>query len=156
MQALTTKGCARASAGVGRCALAADAHALLAAGADRVVVGTAAFARRDALERLVHELGDRLVVAIDVREGRVVTGGWTLETELTVDLAVDRCIAARVQRLLATAVDRDGTLGGPDLELLGRGGAVGRSRARGRRRALRGGSRRRSEAGCEGRSSGAR
>jgi phosphoribosylformimino-5-aminoimidazole carboxamide ribotide isomerase len=98
----------------------ADVQALLAAGADRVVVGTAAFADPDALEPLVRELGDRLVVAIDVREGRVVARGWTLDTELTVDLAVDRCMAAGVQRLLATAVDRDGTLGGPDLELLER------------------------------------
>jgi phosphoribosylformimino-5-aminoimidazole carboxamide ribotide isomerase len=96
----------------------ADAYALLAAGADRVVVGTAAFADPDALEPLVRELGERLVVAIDTRDGRVVTQGWTLDTELTVDLAVDRCVAAGVQRLLATAVDRDGTLGGPDLELL--------------------------------------
>ena len=95
-----------------------DAYALLAAGADRVVVGTAAFADPNALEPLVRELGDRLVVAIDARDGRVVTRGWTLHTELTVDLAVDRCVAAGVQRLLATAVDRDGTLGGPDLEFL--------------------------------------
>jgi phosphoribosylformimino-5-aminoimidazole carboxamide ribotide isomerase len=96
----------------------ADAQALLAAGADRVVVGTAAFAQPDALQRFVHELGDRLVVAIDVRRGRVVSAGWTLDTELTVDRAVDRCVAAGVQRLLATAVERDGTFGGPDLELL--------------------------------------
>ena len=106
----------------------ADAHALLAAGADRVVVGTAAFADPDALEPLVRALGDQLVVAIDVRDGRVVTRGWTLDTELTVDLAVDRCVAAGVQRLLATAVDRDGTLGGPDLKLLER--VVERSGAR--------------------------
>jgi phosphoribosylformimino-5-aminoimidazole carboxamide ribotide isomerase len=96
----------------------ADAHALLAAGADRVVVGTAAFAEPDALAPFVDELGDRLVVAIDVRRGRVVARGWTEDTELTVDRAVDRCVAAGVQRLLATAVERDGTLGGPDLELL--------------------------------------
>jgi phosphoribosylformimino-5-aminoimidazole carboxamide ribotide isomerase len=95
-----------------------DARTLLAAGAQRVVVGTAAFAQPDALERFVNELGDRLVVAVDVRDGRVVARGWTLDTELTVDLAVDRCAAAGVRRLLCTAVDRDGTLGGPDLELL--------------------------------------
>jgi phosphoribosylformimino-5-aminoimidazole carboxamide ribotide isomerase len=96
----------------------ADARALLAAGADRVVLGTAAFAEPRALEPFVDELGDRLVVAIDVRHGHVVTRGWTVETDLTVGRAVDRCVAAGVHRLLATAVDRDGTLGGPDLELL--------------------------------------
>src|SRR6266568_5424989 len=49
----------------------ADAERLLAAGAARVVVGTAALAEPDALERFVAELGDRLIVAIDVRSGRV-------------------------------------------------------------------------------------
>jgi phosphoribosylformimino-5-aminoimidazole carboxamide ribotide isomerase len=97
---------------------AADARALLEAGADRVVVGTAAFADPDALLRFSTELGDALVVAIDVREGRVVTRGWELDTELAVDEAVDRCVAAGVPRLLCTAVERDGTLGGPDVPLL--------------------------------------
>lgn len=98
----------------------ADARALLEAGADRVVVGTAAFADSDGLERFVAGLGDGLVVAIDVRDGRVVTRGWELDTELTVDEAVDRCVTAGVPRVLCTAVERDGTLGGPDLGLLAR------------------------------------
>jgi phosphoribosylformimino-5-aminoimidazole carboxamide ribotide isomerase len=97
-----------------------DARALLDAGADRVVVGTAAFAEHGALQRLGEELGDALVVAIDVREGRVVTRGWEHETELTVDEAIDRCASVGVPRLLCTAVDRDGTLQGPDLALLAR------------------------------------
>jgi phosphoribosylformimino-5-aminoimidazole carboxamide ribotide isomerase len=118
VRALATKAAPARVQASGGVRSVADARALLAAGADRVVVGTAAFAQPDAIERFVGELGDRLVVAIDVREGRVVTGGWTLDTELTVDLAVDRCVAAGVRRLLSTAVDRDGTLGGPDLELL--------------------------------------
>jgi phosphoribosylformimino-5-aminoimidazole carboxamide ribotide isomerase len=99
----------------------ADAERLLDAGADRVVVGTAAFAApRCSLERYQVVLDDRLVVAVDVRDGRVVTRGWSRETGLTVEQAVDRCVAAGVCRLLCTAVDRDGTLGGPDLDLLAR------------------------------------
>ena len=50
----------------------------------------------------------------------MVAGGWSLETELTVEEAVERCAAAGVARLLCTAVDRDGTLEGPDLDLLAR------------------------------------
>src|SRR6188768_3257450 len=49
----------------------ADAEALLAAGASRVVVGTAAFADEGALARFAAALGDALVVAVDVREDRV-------------------------------------------------------------------------------------
>ncbi|MFO7572408.1 MAG: 1-(5-phosphoribosyl)-5-[(5-phosphoribosylamino)methylideneamino] imidazole-4-carboxamide isomerase [Gaiellaceae bacterium] len=96
----------------------ADALALLDAGATRVVVGTAAFADPDSLARYVGALGDRLVVAVDVRAGQVVGRGWTSETGLVVEQAVERCLEAGVQRVLCTAVDRDGTLTGPDLGLL--------------------------------------
>jgi phosphoribosylformimino-5-aminoimidazole carboxamide ribotide isomerase len=97
-----------------------DAKRLLAAGAARVVVGTAAFAEHDALARFTEALGERLVVALDVRGDRVAVAGWTRTSGLSVDDAIARCLAAGVRRLLCTAIDRDGTLGGPDLELLGR------------------------------------
>jgi phosphoribosylformimino-5-aminoimidazole carboxamide ribotide isomerase len=97
----------------------ADAESLLAAGAARVVIGTAAF-ENGALPAFVRSLGDRLVVAIDVREGRVAVRGWTCSTGLTVEEALERCSAAGVARILCTAVERDGTLAGPDLELIER------------------------------------
>jgi phosphoribosylformimino-5-aminoimidazole carboxamide ribotide isomerase len=95
----------------------ADAEALLAAGADRVVVGTAAWREPRALDELASALGERLVVAVDVREGRVAVGGWLADGGLAVEEAVDRCAAAGVARLLCTAIDRDGTLAGPDVSL---------------------------------------
>jgi phosphoribosylformimino-5-aminoimidazole carboxamide ribotide isomerase len=97
-----------------------DAQTLLAAGAARVIVGTAAFAEEDALARFAQALGDALVVAIDCREGRIAVRGWGESAGLGVDEAVDRCAAAGVVRLHCTAIDRDGTLGGPDLDLLRR------------------------------------
>jgi phosphoribosylformimino-5-aminoimidazole carboxamide ribotide isomerase len=98
-----------------------DANALLEAGASRVVVGTAAFAN-GALPELVRALGDRLVVAIDVREGRVAVEGWLRSTGLSPDEAAARCAEAEVPRILCTAVERDGLLRGPDLRLLARVG----------------------------------
>jgi phosphoribosylformimino-5-aminoimidazole carboxamide ribotide isomerase len=94
----------------------ADAEALLRAGAERVVVGTAAWRL---LDDFVAALGDRLVVALDVRDGVVRTHGWT-ESALELDDAIERCATARVPRLLCTAIDRDGTLEGPDLPLVRR------------------------------------
>lgn len=99
----------------------ADAETLLRAGARRVVVGTAAWTF---LDDLVASLGDRLVVALDVRDGVVQTRGWT-ENALELDPAIDRCTAAGVSRLLCTAIERDGTLEGPDVELVQH--VVGRS-----------------------------
>jgi phosphoribosylformimino-5-aminoimidazole carboxamide ribotide isomerase len=95
-----------------------DAERLLDAGAARVVVGTSAFAEPGALGRYAATLGDRLVVAVDVRAGHVVTRGWSRQTDVTAAQAAERCAAAGVSRILCTAVDRDGTLRGPDLDLL--------------------------------------
>lgn len=97
----------------------ADANALLEAGADRVVVGTAAF-RPGALEELAEALGDRLVVAVDVRGERIAVNGWTRTLPTSPEQAADLCAAAGVVRILCTAVPRGGTLSGPDLALLSR------------------------------------
>jgi phosphoribosylformimino-5-aminoimidazole carboxamide ribotide isomerase len=94
----------------------ADAEALVRAGASRVVIGTAAWTL---LDELVAALGERLVVALDVRDGVVRTRGWT-EGGLELDDAIDRCVASNVARLMCTAIERDGTLGGPDVELVRR------------------------------------
>src|SRR5438094_7745049 len=93
----------------------ADALALLGAGASRVVVGTAAFSGD--LDSFVAALGERLVVAVDVRDGVVSTAGWT-ESSLPVEDAIEVCARAGVARLLCTAIDRDGTLTGPDVDLV--------------------------------------
>ncbi len=92
-----------------------DASALLAAGADRVIVGTAAWPDP---ARWAEALGGQLVVALDVRDGTVRAAGWTEESGLAVGEAVDRCLAAGVERVLVTAIERDGTLAGPDLTLV--------------------------------------
>ena len=92
----------------------ADAEALLRAGASRIVVGTAAWTL---LDELVASLGDRLVVALDVRDGVVRTRGWT-ESGLELDEAIALCVASGVPRLLCTAIERDGTLAGPDVDLV--------------------------------------
>jgi phosphoribosylformimino-5-aminoimidazole carboxamide ribotide isomerase len=98
----------------------ADAERLLEAGAARVVLGTAVFEESRGLERYAAALGERLVVALDVRAGTVVARGWSSETGLTADEAALQCAEAGVSRILCTAVERDGTLAGPDLELLAR------------------------------------
>lgn len=92
-----------------------DAHALLDAGADRVVVGTAAVPDP---APWAEGLGERLVVALDIRDGRVRSAGWTEESGLTRERAVELCLSAGVARVLCTAIDRDGTLAGPDLDLV--------------------------------------
>jgi|SRR5579884_187848 len=95
-----------------------DARALLAAGADRVVVGTAAWP--DPSPWL--ELGDAVVVALDTLEGELRSRGWSSSAGVSLDDALERLPSCRV---LLTAIDRDGTLAGPDLELVRRAAGAG-------------------------------
>ena len=104
----------RAGAARRRCALAGRCGALLEAGVARVVVGTAAFGSTPLREFV----SDRVAVAIDVADGIVRTNGWLESSELTTELALERCSEAGVATVICTAIDRDGTQGGPDLELL--------------------------------------
>jgi phosphoribosylformimino-5-aminoimidazole carboxamide ribotide isomerase len=91
--------------------------AALTAGAERVMVGTAAVSARF-LERASARFGERMLVAVDARDGRVAVDGWTRVSDLgPADLA-RRCVQAGVRRLLVTGTRRDGSLAGPDLDLL--------------------------------------
>lgn len=94
----------------------ADAAALLEAGAVRVVVGTAAWPDPEPWL----ELG--AVIAIDVRDGKLRTRGWTHEAPLALEDALGRLRGARV---LLTSIERDGTLTGPDLRLVETAAAAG-------------------------------
>jgi len=91
----------------------ADARALLEAGADRVVVGTAAWPDPTPW----FELGEALVLALDVRDGEVRTAGWTTGSGIRFE---DALAIAGERRMLVTAIDRDGTLAGPEVELVRR------------------------------------
>ncbi len=98
----------------------ADAWTLLDEGADRVVVGTAAWP--DPSPWLV--LGEALVLALDVRDGELRTSGWTAGTGVSFAEAIVR---AQGSRVLVTAIDRDGTLKGPDVRLVAEAAAAGLS-----------------------------
>jgi phosphoribosylformimino-5-aminoimidazole carboxamide ribotide isomerase len=93
------------------------ARAALDGGASRVIVGTAAWKDDDALSLFARTFGDRLLVALDVADGRVAVHGWTATSGLDVAEALSRCRDAGVVRLHVTAIERDGTMRGPDLAL---------------------------------------
>jgi phosphoribosylformimino-5-aminoimidazole carboxamide ribotide isomerase len=85
-------------------------------GAARAIVGTAAAADASLVARAVEEFAERVVVAVDVRGGRVMTNGWREEgPELEPTIAA--LDEAGAPRYLVTAIARDGTLEGPDLTL---------------------------------------
>jgi phosphoribosylformimino-5-aminoimidazole carboxamide ribotide isomerase len=96
----------------------AAAATLLAAGADRIVIGTAALRDPEFLERAVAEYGDRIVVSIDTRGGKVSLSGWTETSDVGAAEAVADLSERGVQRFLCTAIEVDGTMEGPAIDQL--------------------------------------
>ncbi len=88
----------------------------LAAGADRVVLGTAAYTDPEFLADAIETWRARVLVAVDVRGGRVSVAGWTKGTQMLPEDVIRRMQRGGVARFVFTNVDRDGTLEGPDLE----------------------------------------
>jgi phosphoribosylanthranilate isomerase len=95
----------------------ASLDAALATGAARVNVGTAALENPDWVRAAIARVGDRIAVGLDVRGTTLAARGWTSEGgELFEVLA--RLDAEGCSRYVVTDVRRDGTLTGPNLDLL--------------------------------------
>jgi phosphoribosylformimino-5-aminoimidazole carboxamide ribotide isomerase len=88
----------------------------LRAGAERAVVGTAAFRDIDFLDEILSTYGPRIVVSVDVRGGCISTAGWTETSELPPEEAIRRLQNRGVASFVYTNVDRDGKLEGPDAD----------------------------------------
>lgn len=89
------------------------AHALFAAGVERVVIGTAALKDPDLVRALA--VDHRVAVGLDAKSGEVATDGWLVGSGRSV-LDVARSFAdAGVDAFVVTDISRDGTLEGPDL-----------------------------------------
>jgi phosphoribosylformimino-5-aminoimidazole carboxamide ribotide isomerase len=100
----------------------------LAAGAARVVLGTAALVDVEFLESVLESWGVRIVVAVDVREGHVSVAGWTKATQVLPKDAIERMQRRGARQFVYTNVDRDGMLEGPDLDEVRRVAEVVRGR----------------------------
>lgn len=92
------------------------AAAVFEDGAARAILGTAAAADVSFVGRAVEEFAERVVVAVDVRGGRLMIDGWREEGP-ELEATVSQLNDAGAPRYLVTAIARDGTLDGPDLSL---------------------------------------
>ncbi len=90
----------------------------LALGAARVVVGTLAIKEPDVVRALCREFPGRIVVALDANHGKIATEGWLEASELDLTTVASDVATWGPESILCTAIERDGTEIGPDLEAL--------------------------------------
>jgi phosphoribosylformimino-5-aminoimidazole carboxamide ribotide isomerase len=93
-----------------------DVRDALRAGATRVILGTAAYTDVDLLDDVVHAFEDRVLVSVDVRDGRLAAAGWTEQTQMQADSVITRLQHRGVRAFVYSSIERDGTLDGPDLD----------------------------------------
>jgi phosphoribosylformimino-5-aminoimidazole carboxamide ribotide isomerase len=91
---------------------------LLRAGAERVVIGTAAMRDPEFLAAMLELHPERVVVSVDARGGKISLAGWSEPTDVDVTDAIADLTARGVERFLFTPIEVDGTLAGPGFEQL--------------------------------------
>ncbi len=89
---------------------------ILAVGVERVVLGTAALENPDLVGALVEAHGDRVLVSVDVRGGRVAHSGWVQEGEARAGDVAEVMARRGVRGFVYTPIEVDGTLAGPALD----------------------------------------
>lgn len=92
--------------------------AVLEAGAERVVIGTAALRDPEFLDAVVAAHGERVVASLDTRRGKISLSGWTETSDVDAPTAAADLSGRGVQRFLCTAIEVDGTMEGPAIRQL--------------------------------------
>jgi phosphoribosylanthranilate isomerase len=95
----------------------ASLRAALSTGAARVNIGTAALEDPDWCDRVVGEYGDRVAIGLDVRGRTLAARGWTRDGGDLYEVLA-RLEKAGCARYVVTDIRRDGTMTGPNLDLL--------------------------------------
>ena len=91
------------------------AESLLRSGLKRVIIATLAFQQIETLRELLTIYGnERIMVALDYLDGKVMIKGWTSATGLTLGDGLQKFINLGVKLFLLTSISKDGLLTGPD------------------------------------------
>jgi len=100
----------------------------LRSGAERVILGTAAYTDIDFLDDVLGAFRERVIVSVDTRGGKVSTSGWQETTQIPGEHVIERLQQRGVRSFVYTNIDRDGMLEGPDLDEVRRIAGVVRGR----------------------------
>jgi len=94
------------------------AEELLRQGMSRIVLGTAAIEGRELITKLCQRFGEAIAVSLDARDGKIAIRGWQKNTVSEVLQLSREMVAAGARRFIYTDIERDGTLAGPNLDMI--------------------------------------
>lgn len=89
-------------------------------GAKKIILGSIVFEDEDTIEDIISKYQNSIIVSLDVREERIFIYGWGKGTQINYIDAGKRLKELGIKEFIYTNIDRDGTLGSPDIEGLRR------------------------------------
>lgn len=92
----------------------------LGRGISRVILGSAALSRPGLVREAARKYGEKIAVGIDARDGKVSVEGWTETSDVDYLSFAEQMERIGVKYIIFTDISRDGTLSGPNLEMLDR------------------------------------
>ena len=93
-----------------------DIDDLLNLGVDKVIVGTIAIENMEFLKDACKRYKDKIVVALDVRNGFIASSGWKKQTRILASEFVKKIEFFKISRIIYTDINKDGTKTGPNIK----------------------------------------
>ncbi len=87
-------------------------------GIDRIIISTIIVSNFEEAKKIVNKFKNKIVVACDVKEGKISIGGWKDTVPLTLKEYVQKVVDLGVKRIIITDIDKEGMLEGVDIEKL--------------------------------------
>lgn len=94
-----------------------DALNLLETDVSRIICSSMAVKNQDDWYRLIEELPERVILGMDLKDGKMAYGGWLETSDTSIDSFLQPMLDRGLNRILCTDISRDGTLEGPNLLL---------------------------------------
>src|SRR5699024_3540318 len=89
-------------------------------GIDRIVIGSAALKNPQLVKQLIDDFGaSKIAIGIDGKNGQVATEGWLEQSKVKMSSLIAKMNEFGAKNFIVTDVSRDGTMQGPNLNLLG-------------------------------------
>ena len=95
------------------------AEKLLKRGINRIILGALAVNEPHTLLKILEKFGyERVIVALDHRNSKIMVEGWTTPANLEIEEALSKFLDLQIKTFLVTSITKDGTLKGPDVDTL--------------------------------------